>query len=197
MSDEARILGGSVSFMERKKLADYEHREARAELTFAAPDGDFQEVFDKATGLAVNQVRRMLLDVVKRSTPGRPPGARNKEKEPVRPGAEVPNAPIADIPEPTAEEALAAVAVETAEPTHDPVPEPSTTPAVSDQALQEACARKNQKLMEAGPTPEGQPAPAQRIRALVAEFAGPAPKRLADMPAQKRQAFLDALAVLA
>ncbi len=211
-NDDNRIVGGTVSFMERRRLADYEHREGRAELTFTCPDGDETFMFNRATELAVNQVRRMLLDAVVRSTVGRPPGARNRVKDDPRkdPGnvtetGPLPNAPI---PEPTLEQAIEAVATEPVEvnpeaiplsPTvaaRAPTPPVPAIPAVSDAALQEACAKRNQALLEAGPTPTGQPAPGQRIRALAVEVAGRPLVTIRDMPAEVRAEFLTKLAAL-
>lgn len=67
----ARITGGEVTYMERRKIGDYEHKEAKAVLTFSLDEGDDHDTtLDSLTVTAKARVHEMLgLTPAKASTP--------------------------------------------------------------------------------------------------------------------------------
>lgn len=70
----ARITGGEVTYMERRKIGDYEHKEAKAVLSFSLDDGDDHDsTLDTLTATAKARVHEMLGLVGKAiSTPSTP-----------------------------------------------------------------------------------------------------------------------------
>lgn len=67
----ARITGGEVTYMERRKIGDYEHKEAKAVLSFSLDEGeDHDSTLDMVTATAKARVHEMLgLTPAKASTP--------------------------------------------------------------------------------------------------------------------------------
>ena len=69
----ARITGGEVTYMERRKIGDYEHKEAKAVLTFSLDEGDDPDsMLDGLSLSAKNRVHEML-GLIGKASPSAPP----------------------------------------------------------------------------------------------------------------------------
>lgn len=207
------ITGGEVAYGRTVKVAEYESKRADVKLSFSAENGKYQQVLDLAMDVAVAKCHDMLglpsprlrpieaapqnaaADQVAEAAPqsplgtavmdrprrGRPPKAKTENLDPTDPHA-------ADAAAAMPEEKTAAPAAKATDP-EDVMGAPEEWDAapreVSDADLQAACASTNQRTKQ--PT---------AIRALIAKFAGPAPKNVRDVPQPVRQQFLDELAKL-
>lgn len=60
-----QITGGSIRYLERKNLGNYEHKEAAAEIAFGVSEGDAHEtMLGTAAWQAIDQVKRMIAGTV-------------------------------------------------------------------------------------------------------------------------------------
>lgn len=116
----ARITGGEVTYMERRKIGDYEHKEAKAVLSFSLDDGDDHDsTLDTLTAAAKARVHEMLglvgkaiptpstpIETPVKRGPGRPTNAelaaQGKLTKPPKVNAPAPapaaEAPVAEAP---------------------------------------------------------------------------------------------------
>jgi len=93
----ARITGGEVTYMERRKIGDYEHKEAKAVLSFSLDDGDDHDsTLDTLTATAKARVHEMLGLVGKAATtPSTPvPTQLGRAARAVDPASAAPEMPV-------------------------------------------------------------------------------------------------------
>lgn len=193
----ARITGGEFVYERKTAPAQYESKTARATIAFVVADEDTadvaQDIFDRARDEAVKNVGILLrtkLDLIERTEeprgPGRPKGAPNRPKVPAEPVHQTTKEPlgaghVVDVTDPDPTPASTGGTTSSGgalDLPDDPTVGAAVVP-VTDAVLMEKIMQKNAALMK----------PAA-IRALVATYAGPAPKTARDVPAEKRPAFL-------
>ena len=173
-----RVNGGVIKFLQRIRTGDYEHKEAAAELSFSAPDG---EALDEAEVDVVGQ--QTVAQVAKMLAPKpvvRPPKLRTEApKDGVKPPADPPSEVVRDE--------STGVLMDVTEP---------KAPDVTDRVLTDAVGARQAKFV-AAKREDG----AKLIRELIWKFAIPAkegvPARLPGIPQDQRRKFLKELEELA
>lgn len=183
----ARITGGVVSVMERRKLGDYEHREVKCEFSFSSGDGlDHRDIADQAAHEAAETVKRLLSS----SSPGNgAPATRGPGKVPGKvPGKK--DAAVKDARALSAPEQKELEASEVDAGMVEVVTE-AEGPAVTDAELVSALAKKNQVFVEQEAT-----GGAAAIKRLIWTYV-PQGQSVKTLPADKRREFLARLEELA
>lgn len=65
----ARITGGEVTYMERRKIGEYEHKEAKAVLTFSLDEGDDHDATLDSLGHAAKAKVYEMLGLIGKAAP--------------------------------------------------------------------------------------------------------------------------------
>lgn len=183
----ATITGGMVRFNQRLKTGDFEWKEAAAELTFSAAEGESfgAEEHDAFGERAVNQVAKML-----RLTPKAPPG-RPRIPAPVKPSE------AGKIDEPVTSSTPSTSELVQTEPTSVPVEDvtEANVPPVTDADLHTRVAAKAEAFTQAK-VETGPKAIKGLIRALGVPPSPGAKILLGMVPQNKRREFLERLDAL-
>ena len=79
----ARITGGEVTYMERRKIGDYEHKEAKAVLTFSLDEGDDHDATLDSLSISAKAKVHEMLGLIGKASPSAPPVAVPMTKAPV------------------------------------------------------------------------------------------------------------------
>jgi hypothetical protein len=183
------LTNGRVVYLRRIKTGDYEHKEATVELSFILDPGDAEAEIARVGELARARAEAMVS--------GRPQATET-------PRAAKPPTVAPKVAEPKPEPPT--VAPKVAEPKPEPKPEPPKVADVSGMddigdptdvsEVIEAAPISDVKLVEHITHINAKVKNALAVRAIIAQFAGPPPKRSSDIPQDKRAAFLDMLNAL-
>lgn len=203
-----KITHGHVSIEDGKKANEEfaPARKVRVELHFETPEGgDHDAVITAAGDTAHAHVNRLLgisgaLPAAAPATPVKPTATTKKAAAPKTPAAPEPGskaaleaAAIAELSapaKPVLDQVTGAIApAEETDDLSDILGESAPVP-ISDKELGDACIAKANKMK----TVSGWDS--KKIRALMEEYTGAPGKRVVEIPAEKRRAFLDALEAL-
>jgi hypothetical protein len=171
----AQFTGGTARYLKRVKTGDYEYHEAEAVINWSSDGEDAEATMAEAEHQAVDQVFRMLGMGPSKVTfvdTGAQPYVNSSEPVPTAGIPPKMRRKAKDTPDPLAD-ATAASPEETA---------PSTIAEITNDELKTLVNQTNERVENP-----------LAIRTLIAEFAGPIPKKVYDIPQADRPAFVEAL----
>jgi hypothetical protein len=194
------ITNGTITFEKRINDGDFQHRVAKAEITFTVDDADAIDTADAARLLAQRQVfaslgitpsglvvpASMPLAATTSAMEQRHAAEAMPESDQVGAGESGMPAPKKRGRKSAADPTATAVAPQTVSAEQDASSPPSSgAVAPTDEMLRSACAARQERGLAEGNTAIG-----DQIRALIAHFVGEPGKKAADIFVQDRPAFL-------
>lgn len=180
------ITAGTISYGETRKIADYENKTAKVELSFSVEDGeDYDAVIESVMALAKAKFHSMMADAAGRAetdevaVPKRPVGRPRTIKVELHPkGPTVHNefTPPAAVEQ---REAIAEAAKVEAAPVVEVKPEPAPAMMIPDTQVTDAVKETHSRIKDA-----------QRIKETAAKYGVPKGGHIANMPQEGRAAFI-------
>lgn len=197
------ITGGTISYGETRKIADYENKNAKVELNFNVAEGaDHAQAIENVKSLAKRHCNEMLHGVMQKQTIMSTPadqyckpafqiiGEMLDEQEAKAVEKKVHHKRAPKMPEVTTNspDVTASQGGNASDMIMNfvvPLSETPTITVITDATIMDSVSKTQEKVKNA---------PA--IRKLLNEFVKSPPNRVVDLPQDKRQAFLDGLKLI-